>query len=122
MSPVNLRNLGIQRKQQEDREGLSRTRRPGTAHLGHSDGDPEIEGDINHSAIYFPIQQKPQTRGLKGYGSTFSAPPNPQRSFSMEHGEQEVQLSITLGITWRKFPEAMSQRDRCQRPYGNHKG
>ncbi|MBW0500009.1 hypothetical protein O181_039724 [Austropuccinia psidii MF-1] len=29
MSPVNLRNLGIPRNQPEDREGLSRTRRPG---------------------------------------------------------------------------------------------
>ncbi|MBW0542519.1 hypothetical protein O181_082234 [Austropuccinia psidii MF-1] len=38
----------------------------------------------------------------------------------MEHGQQEVQPSITLGITWIKFPEDMSQRDILQRPYGNH--
>ncbi|MBW0550818.1 hypothetical protein O181_090533 [Austropuccinia psidii MF-1] len=93
MSPVHLRNLGFQRNQPEDREGLSRTRRPG---------------------------RKPQTRGLEGYGSSFSAPLIPQRHFSMEHGQQEVQPSIPLGRTWGKLPEDISQRDRLQRPYGNH--
>ncbi|MBW0469726.1 hypothetical protein O181_009441 [Austropuccinia psidii MF-1] len=38
----------------------------------------------------------------------------------MEHGQQEVQPSIPLGRTWRKFPEDMSQGDRLQRPYGNY--
>ncbi|MBW0465969.1 hypothetical protein O181_005684 [Austropuccinia psidii MF-1] len=38
----------------------------------------------------------------------------------MENGQQEVQPGIPLGRTWRKFPEYMSQRDRLQRPYGNH--
>ncbi|MBW0536761.1 hypothetical protein O181_076476 [Austropuccinia psidii MF-1] len=38
----------------------------------------------------------------------------------MEHGQQEVQPGIPLGRTWSKFPEDMSQRDRLQRPYGNH--
>ncbi|MBW0539685.1 hypothetical protein O181_079400 [Austropuccinia psidii MF-1] len=38
----------------------------------------------------------------------------------MEHGKQEVKCSIPLGKTWGKFPEEMSQRDRIQRPYGNH--
>ncbi|MBW0479686.1 hypothetical protein O181_019401 [Austropuccinia psidii MF-1] len=38
----------------------------------------------------------------------------------MEHGQQEVQPSIPLGRTLRNFPEDMSQRDRLQRPYGNH--
>ncbi|MBW0470330.1 hypothetical protein O181_010045 [Austropuccinia psidii MF-1] len=37
----------------------------------------------------------------------------------MEHGEQEVQPSITLGRTWSNFPEDISQRDIFQRPYGN---
>ncbi|MBW0533892.1 hypothetical protein O181_073607 [Austropuccinia psidii MF-1] len=77
MSPVYLRNLGIPRNQPEDREGLSRTRRPGGGHLGHSGGWQDIEGNLDHSAIYFPIQQKPQTRGLEGYGSSSSAPPTP---------------------------------------------
>ncbi|MBW0550934.1 hypothetical protein O181_090649 [Austropuccinia psidii MF-1] len=120
MSLVHLRNLGIPRNQPVDREGLSRTRRPGGGHLGHSDGWQDIEGDHTHSAIHFPIQQKPQTTGLEGYGSSSSAPPTPQRPFSMEHGQQEVQTSIPLGRTWSKFPEDMSQRDRLQRPYGNH--
>ncbi|MBW0480396.1 hypothetical protein O181_020111 [Austropuccinia psidii MF-1] len=120
MSPVHLRNLGIPRNQPEDREGSSTTRRPGGGHLGHSGGLEEIEGNHTHSAIHFLIQQKPQTRGLEGYGSSSSAPPTPQRPFSMEHGQQEVQPSITLGRTWSKFPKDMSQRDRLQIPYGYH--
>ncbi|MBW0501891.1 hypothetical protein O181_041606 [Austropuccinia psidii MF-1] len=64
MSPVYLRNLGIQSNLPEDREGLSRTRRPGRGHLGHSGGWKDIEGNQTHSAIHVPIQQKPQTRGL----------------------------------------------------------
>ncbi|MBW0508830.1 hypothetical protein O181_048545 [Austropuccinia psidii MF-1] len=38
----------------------------------------------------------------------------------MEHGQQEVQPSITLGRPWSKFPEDMSQRDILQGLYGNH--
>ncbi|MBW0496163.1 hypothetical protein O181_035878 [Austropuccinia psidii MF-1] len=120
MSPVHLRNLGIPRNQPEDREGLSRTRRPGRGHLGHSGGWQDIEGNHTHSSIHFPIQHKPQTRGLEGYGSISSAPPTPQRPFSMEHGEQEVQLSIPLGRAGRKFPGDISQIDRLQSPYVNH--
>ncbi|MBW0484016.1 hypothetical protein O181_023731 [Austropuccinia psidii MF-1] len=37
MSPVYLRDLGFQRNQPEDREGLSGTRIPGRGHLGHSE-------------------------------------------------------------------------------------
>ncbi|MBW0518208.1 hypothetical protein O181_057923 [Austropuccinia psidii MF-1] len=111
MSSVNLRNLGFKRNQPEDREGFSRTRRPGGGHLGHSIGWKDIEGNDTHSANHIPIQQKPQTRGLEPYGSSSSAPPTPQRPLSMEHG-QEVQPRIPLGRTWSKFPEDMSQRDR----------
>ncbi|MBW0573286.1 hypothetical protein O181_113001 [Austropuccinia psidii MF-1] len=39
---------------------------------------------------------------------------------SMEHGKQEVQPGISLGRTWSKLPENLSQRDRLQRPYDNH--
>ncbi|MBW0526481.1 hypothetical protein O181_066196 [Austropuccinia psidii MF-1] len=120
MSPVNLRSLGFQRNQPENREGLSRTRRPGGGHLGHSGGWQDIEGNDTHSSIHIPIQQKPHTRGLEGYGSSSLAPPTPQRPSSMEHGQQEVQPSIPLGRTWRKLPEDMSKRDRLQRPCGNH--
>ncbi|MBW0569338.1 hypothetical protein O181_109053, partial [Austropuccinia psidii MF-1] len=63
---------------------------------------------------------KPQTRGLEGYGSRFSPPPTPQRRFSMEHGQQEVQPRIPLARSWSKLPEDISQRDRLQRPYGNY--
>ncbi|MBW0466947.1 hypothetical protein O181_006662 [Austropuccinia psidii MF-1] len=38
----------------------------------------------------------------------------------MEHGQRGFQPSISLGRTWSKFPEDISQRDRLQRPYGNH--
>ncbi|MBW0518444.1 hypothetical protein O181_058159 [Austropuccinia psidii MF-1] len=96
MSPVDLRILGFQSNQPEDKEALSRTRRPEGGHLGHSGGWQDIEGNYTHSSINFPTQQKPQTRGL------------------------EVQPSIPLGQTWSKFPEDMSPRDRLQRPYPNH--
>ncbi|MBW0485917.1 hypothetical protein O181_025632 [Austropuccinia psidii MF-1] len=90
MSPVHLRNLGIPRNKTENRESLSRTRRPGRGHLGHSAGWKETEENDTHSAINLPIQQKIQTRGLEGYGSSSSAQPTPQRSFPMEHGQQEI--------------------------------
>ncbi|MBW0460881.1 hypothetical protein O181_000596 [Austropuccinia psidii MF-1] len=119
MSPVHLRNLGIPWNQIEDREGFYRTRRPGRGHFGHSGGWQDIEGNHTHSAIHFPVKKKPQTRGLEGYVSSSSAPPTPQRAFSMEHGQQKIQPSIPLGRTWSKFQEDMSQRDRLQSPYGN---
>ncbi|MBW0467716.1 hypothetical protein O181_007431 [Austropuccinia psidii MF-1] len=86
MSPLHLRNLGFQRNLPEDREGLSRIRRPGRGHLGHSGGWQDAEGDHTHSAIHFPIQQETQTRGLERGGTSSSAPPTPQRFISMEHG------------------------------------
>ncbi|MBW0487689.1 hypothetical protein O181_027404 [Austropuccinia psidii MF-1] len=96
MSPIHLRDLGFQRNQPEDREGLSRTRRAGREHL------------------------EPQTRGLERHGSSSAAPPTPQRFISMEHGQQEVQPGIPLGRTLRKLAEDLSQKDRLQRPYGDH--
>ncbi|MBW0552913.1 hypothetical protein O181_092628 [Austropuccinia psidii MF-1] len=120
MSPVHLRNLGIPRNKPEDREGLSRTRRPGRGDLGHSGGWQQTEENHTHSAIHLPIQQKPQTSRLEGYGSSSSAPPTPQRSFPLENKQKEVQPSITLKRTWSKFPEDMSQGDILQRSYGNY--
>ncbi|MBW0480914.1 hypothetical protein O181_020629 [Austropuccinia psidii MF-1] len=70
MSPVHLRDLGFQRNHAEDREGLSRTRRPGRGHLGHSVGWQDTEGNHTHSAIHFPFQQESQNRGLERYGSS----------------------------------------------------
>ncbi|MBW0481543.1 hypothetical protein O181_021258 [Austropuccinia psidii MF-1] len=119
MSPVH-RNLCFQRNQPLDREGFSRTRRPGRGHLGHSGGWKDTEGNHTHSAIHFPIHQEPQTRGLERHGSSSSAPSTPQRFISMEHGQREVQPGIPLGRAYSKFPEDLSQRDRLQRPYGNH--
>ncbi|MBW0577981.1 hypothetical protein O181_117696 [Austropuccinia psidii MF-1] len=114
MSPVHLRN------QPEDREGLFRTRRPGRRYLGHSGRWKETEGNHTHSENHLPIQQKSQTKGREGYGSSSLPPPTPQRSFPMEHGQQVVQPIIPMGRTWRKLPEDMSQRDTLQRSYGNH--
>ncbi|MBW0500851.1 hypothetical protein O181_040566 [Austropuccinia psidii MF-1] len=120
MSPLCLRDPGFQRHKPEDRVGLSRNRRPGRGHLGHSGGWQNIEGNYTHSTIHIPIQQKPQTRGMEGYGSSSSAPQTTQRTFSMDHGQQEVQSAIPQGRTWRKLPEDLSKRDGLQRPYGNH--
>ncbi|MBW0550881.1 hypothetical protein O181_090596 [Austropuccinia psidii MF-1] len=120
MSPVHLRDLGFQRHQPEDREGLSRTRRPGRGNLRHISGWQDIEGNNTHFEIHIQIQKGVQTRGLEGYGPSSSAPPNPQRPFSMEHGQKQVQTGIPLDRTWSKLPEDLSQRDRLQRPYGNH--
>ncbi|MBW0467617.1 hypothetical protein O181_007332 [Austropuccinia psidii MF-1] len=120
MSPAYLRDLGFQRNQPVDREGLSRTGRPGRGHLGHSCGCKNNDGDnINH-AIHTPIQQEPQTREQERHGPRSSAPPTPQRFISMEDGQQEVQPGISLGRTWSKLTEDMSERDRLQGPYGNH--
>ncbi|MBW0497607.1 hypothetical protein O181_037322 [Austropuccinia psidii MF-1] len=38
----------------------------------------------------------------------------------MVHGKQDVQPGIPLGRTCSKLPEDLSQRNRLQRPYGNH--
>ncbi|MBW0564538.1 hypothetical protein O181_104253, partial [Austropuccinia psidii MF-1] len=114
------RHLGFQSNQPEDREGLSRTRRPGKEHLGHSGGWKNNEGDNINLAIHTTFQQEPQTRGLERHRSSSSAPPTTQRCILMEHGQQEVQPGISLGRTWSKFPEYLSQTDRIQAPYGNH--
>ncbi|MBW0474593.1 hypothetical protein O181_014308 [Austropuccinia psidii MF-1] len=120
MSPVHLRDLGFQRNQTEEREGLSRTRTSGRGHLVHSGGWQNNEGDNINPSIQTTIQQEPQTTGLEGYGSSSSAPPTPQRFILIEHGQQEVQPSISLGRTWSKLPEDLSHRDSLQGPYFNH--
>ncbi|MBW0521162.1 hypothetical protein O181_060877 [Austropuccinia psidii MF-1] len=94
MSPVYLRDLGFQRNQPEDREGFSRTRRPGRGHLGHSSGWQNNEGDNINPSIHTPIQWRTQTRGLERHGSTSSDPPTPQGSIPMEHGKRELQPGI----------------------------
>ncbi|MBW0574541.1 hypothetical protein O181_114256 [Austropuccinia psidii MF-1] len=120
MSPVYLRDLGFQRNQPEDREGLSRARRAGRGHLQHSGGCQNNEGDNINLAIHTPFKQVPPTRGLERHGSSSSAPPTPQIFVSMEHGQKEVQPSSSLTRTWRKLQEDLSQRDTLQRPHGNH--
>ncbi|MBW0564797.1 hypothetical protein O181_104512 [Austropuccinia psidii MF-1] len=121
LSPRGVENhKSLHKYKPEDREGFSRTRRPRRGHLGHSGGWQDTERNHTHYAIHLTIQQKPQTRGLEGYGYSSSAPPPPPRSFPMAHGEQEVQPSIKLGRTWCEFPEDMSQRDIFQKPYGNN--
>ncbi|MBW0490196.1 hypothetical protein O181_029911 [Austropuccinia psidii MF-1] len=99
MSPEHLRNLGIQRNQPEDQQGLFRTRRTEYGHLGHHSGWQDTEGNHTHSSIDLPTKQKHQSRGLEGYGSSSSDPPTPQRLIPMENGHKKVQTSITLGRT-----------------------
>ncbi|MBW0513244.1 hypothetical protein O181_052959 [Austropuccinia psidii MF-1] len=93
MAHVHLRNLGNLRNQPDDREGLSRTRRPGRGHLGHSGRWKDIEGNHTHSSIHFPIRHKPQTRRLEGYGSSSSAPPTPQRLFQWSMDNKRFNLA-----------------------------
>ncbi|MBW0510096.1 hypothetical protein O181_049811 [Austropuccinia psidii MF-1] len=99
MSPAYLKDLGFQRNQPEDREALSRTRRPGRGHLGHSGTSNESTGKIwlkffsstNSSKIYF--------NGVwTTRGSTW----------------------LLTGQNLSKLPEDLSQRDRFQRPYDNN--
>ncbi|MBW0542278.1 hypothetical protein O181_081993 [Austropuccinia psidii MF-1] len=99
MSPVQLRNLGIQRNWPEDQQELFRTRRPGAGHLGHNKTYNQSTGRIR----------------IKFSSST----PTPQRLTQTEHGQKEVQARITLGRTGTKLPEDMSQRDTLQRSYHN---
>ncbi|MBW0581279.1 hypothetical protein O181_120994 [Austropuccinia psidii MF-1] len=104
MLPVYLRDLGFQRNQPKDKEDLTRTRRPGRGHLGHSGG----------------WKNNARDKGLERHGSSSSASPTPQRSVSMEDGQQEVQPNSSLGRYWSKLPKDLPQRDRLQGPYGNH--
>ncbi|MBW0546035.1 hypothetical protein O181_085750 [Austropuccinia psidii MF-1] len=89
-------------------------------HNGHSGRCKDTERNNTHPAIHFPIKQEPQTRGLERYGSSSLAPSTPQTSISMENGQEEVQPGIPPGRTWSKLPEDFCQRDRLQRPHGNH--
>ncbi|MBW0510317.1 hypothetical protein O181_050032 [Austropuccinia psidii MF-1] len=117
MSPAYLRDLGFQRNRPDDREGLSRTRRPGRGHLRHSGGWQKTEGNHTHTAIHISLKQKPQTRGLERYGSSHSAAPTPQRFISMDYGQQEVQPGISLGRSWRK----LESHQQVQTPGGEGK-
>ncbi|MBW0561127.1 hypothetical protein O181_100842 [Austropuccinia psidii MF-1] len=106
MSPVHLRNLGFQRNQPEDRERLSRTRRPGRRHLGHSGGWQDTEGNHTHPAIHFPIQQEPQTKGLQGYGSSSSAPLTLKDLFQWSIDNKRFNLAshwAELGASFQKI-------------------
>ncbi|MBW0464197.1 hypothetical protein O181_003912 [Austropuccinia psidii MF-1] len=91
MSPVYLSDLGFQRNQTEDREGLFRTRRPGRRHLGQSGGWQDTEGNNIHPAMHFPIQKEHQTRGLERYGSNRLQ--RPYGIYQTLESHQEVQTA-----------------------------
>ncbi|MBW0496413.1 hypothetical protein O181_036128 [Austropuccinia psidii MF-1] len=61
-----------------------------------------------------------EARGLERHGSSSPAPPTPQGLIPMEHEQPEIQPGKSLGRTRSKFPEDLPQRDRLQRPDGNH--
>ncbi|MBW0488384.1 hypothetical protein O181_028099 [Austropuccinia psidii MF-1] len=96
---------------------MLRNRRSG---YGHHYSWKKTQGNILHASIHLPIPKEPQNRGLEGYGSRSSAPQTPQRLIPMKHGKQEVQPAFTLGRTWGRLPEDMSQTDTFKIPYGNH--
>ncbi|MBW0575502.1 hypothetical protein O181_115217 [Austropuccinia psidii MF-1] len=106
MFPAYLRDLGFQRNQPEDREALSRTRRPGRGNLRHGGGWQNNEGDKINLAIHTTIQQEPQTRGLKGYGSSSSAPPTPKDLFQWSMDNKRFNLAshwAELGASCQKI-------------------
>ncbi|MBW0475215.1 hypothetical protein O181_014930 [Austropuccinia psidii MF-1] len=80
-----------------------------------------MQGNNGNATIHLPSEQEPYARGIKRYRSSSPTPPTPQRPVPMENRKQDVQPSITLGRTWIKMPEDMSQRDNLQRPYKNYK-
>ncbi|MBW0528841.1 hypothetical protein O181_068556, partial [Austropuccinia psidii MF-1] len=83
-------------------------------------GDGKTMREIISTLPHTPFHQEPQTRRLERHESSSSVPPTPQRFISMEQGQQQVQPGNSLGRTWSKFPEYLSQRDRLQGPYRNH--
>ncbi|MBW0490190.1 hypothetical protein O181_029905 [Austropuccinia psidii MF-1] len=86
--PKAVDNKLVQGTVKENRDSLSKARRPGRGHLGHSGGWKDTERNHTHSSIHLPIQHRPQARGLEGYRSISSALPTPQISLPMENGQQ----------------------------------
>ncbi|MBW0518020.1 hypothetical protein O181_057735 [Austropuccinia psidii MF-1] len=99
MTPVHFRDLGFQRNQPEDREGFSRTRRPGRGNLGHSGGWQNNEGDNINPAIHTQIQQEPENQRTGRIWIKFISSTNSS--------------NISFNVAWKT-------RDRLQGPYGNH--
>ncbi|MBW0539883.1 hypothetical protein O181_079598 [Austropuccinia psidii MF-1] len=100
MSPVHLRNLGFQRNQPEDIEGLYRTRIPEEGTLDTVVDEKTLREIIPTLPFTFQFN-----RNLK-----------PEDCKDMD----QVPPGIPLGRTCSKFAKDLSQRDRLQRPYGNH--
>ncbi|MBW0462119.1 hypothetical protein O181_001834 [Austropuccinia psidii MF-1] len=117
MSPVHLRDLCIPRHQPEEITGIFRSKR---SVFGMHGEWKYTELNHYHTPIHLQLQQRPQTRGLDGHGSSTSAPPTPQRPVPVEHGTQEFQPGFRLGRTRGKSPIDISQRDFFQIPYGNY--
>ncbi|MBW0514052.1 hypothetical protein O181_053767 [Austropuccinia psidii MF-1] len=106
MSPVHHRNLVIPRNQPEDRQGLFRTRRPGTGYLVNSGKWQDTEENHTHSAIHLLIQQKPQTTGLEVYGSSSLAPPTLKYLFQRSMDNNRFNLAShweELGSSYQRI-------------------
>ncbi|MBW0502713.1 hypothetical protein O181_042428 [Austropuccinia psidii MF-1] len=94
------------RNKPEDREGLFKTRIPEREILRHSTGWQSTEGNHAHSSIHFPIQQKPQTKGLEGYGSSSSTWKLLKDIFQWSMGQKGLKLAShweELGASFQKI-------------------
>ncbi|MBW0530314.1 hypothetical protein O181_070029 [Austropuccinia psidii MF-1] len=67
----------------------------------------------------FPFKWKLKPEHLKDMDQALQLY-QPFKDTPIEHGKKEVQHRITMGRTWSKLPEDMSQRDTLQRPDENN--
>ncbi|MBW0532757.1 hypothetical protein O181_072472 [Austropuccinia psidii MF-1] len=77
----------------------------------------DSNGNNSHTPIQLPTQQTPQTKGFDRAVTSTLASPTPQRPVPMDHLKQEIQPGFTLGRTWGKIPEDISQRYFIQGTY-----
>ncbi|MBW0473741.1 hypothetical protein O181_013456 [Austropuccinia psidii MF-1] len=101
MSPVQLRNLGIPKNQPEDRQGLFRTRRPGTGHLGHSSGWKDTEGNYTTLPFTFKFNRnlKPEDWNDMDQVLQRHQPPKDIIQWSMDNKRS------TLASNWEELGE-----------------
>ncbi|MBW0548589.1 hypothetical protein O181_088304 [Austropuccinia psidii MF-1] len=102
MSCVHPRDLGFQRHQPEDREPLSRNRRPGRGHLLHSGGWQDIQEISTHSSIHITIQTETTNRRTGRIWTKFFSSTNSSKTFF--NGAW-----TTRGSTWHTTGQNLEQ-------------